>query len=122
LETEEGPAKCLCDDHTWWNDVTDSCMPCDRSCSECESAAADKCTECYEGAELQNNANPSTCDCKPSFSGDPWNCSVMGCDSTCATCNGTEPTNCVTCYSNAERGTDGTCSCKSGYFGSADNC
>lgn len=82
----------------------------DTACSACITAQ-----DCADGQYLSGN-----CDDPNAFSGP----TCLSCATSCATCDGPDANQCLTCRPGSVRGEDGTCStgCPPGQFQSSGSC
>lgn len=116
-----GPSTCesLCPDGFYSDSSTNTCPNCNTACKKCSGPSANECLSCNAGKYLLVQAGTSQCvDSCPSthYPDNDNNC--MPCDTTCATCSGSLPTNCKSC-SLPRYYIDGQCvlQCPGAYFG-----
>jgi hypothetical protein len=92
---------CGCSDGFFLNSVY-KCQPCDYSCLTCTGGAPYECTSCKNLAQLTLTLDGSECQCIPKHVRIPsGGCSYQTCDTTCLTCFGPNPNQCLTCKPSA---------------------
>jgi hypothetical protein len=96
-----------------------NCVPCHETCMTCTGALASQCTSCKLNAKLMGNS-PNQCICKNGFIPTPNSslCSSDNCHATCATCQGTDINECITCKPNSSlfSAAPSYCKCDIGYI------
>ena len=89
-----------CDVDGYYADtLTGHCLRCDMSCKTCSGALNTNCLSCNSGKYLlQANKTCVSCDVDGYYA-DTMTGNCIQCDSTCKTCSGAFPTNCLSCNS-----------------------
>ncbi|CAG9320600.1 unnamed protein product [Blepharisma stoltei] len=90
-----------------------TCKACTNQCDNCSSAQI--CSSCVINADLDSSTKK--CICKSGYAPDNGACSL--CPASCVTCDSL--TNCLTCKNNAAKGSNGICSCNSGFSLNTNN-
>jgi hypothetical protein len=109
--------QCLCPGATFWN-IDKTCQPCSPTCATCTGSQPNMCLTCLDNSNLRNDG---TCACIPGYqltqTSGGFSCTLItSCDSTCQTCSGSLPNNCLTCKSTALLTQNGMCVCPTGFF------
>ncbi|CAG9332943.1 unnamed protein product [Blepharisma stoltei] len=115
-EYYSGTSCMSCKSDCSWCINGNSCNMCnDQLCSQCASLQANDCRECTNNAKFDDS---DLCICNDGYTPNIDTCAL--CDSSCATCSGTNMYQCKSCYSAHYLTSEGICS---GYcaFGCGDS-
>ncbi|XP_037934689.1 furin-like protease 2 [Teleopsis dalmanni] len=108
-------AVCLqvCPDGYYENYDNKTCVPCEANCASCQDRP-DYCTSCEHHLVMHEHKCYSACPLH-TYETEDYNCA--SCHSSCATCNGSAESQCITCRS-GRFAFDGKClnSCPDGYY------
>lgn len=106
---------CYCTENYYTLTTPRNCLPCHSTCFSCFGGLITDCKSCWMNAELLNGGPRAPCRCISAFFPDPDAKSCKPCYASCLTCNGSSPSNCQTCISNATFA-GGNCPCDQGFF------
>ncbi|XP_055845205.1 furin-like protease 2 isoform X2 [Episyrphus balteatus] len=103
----------LCPDGYYENYDNKTCVPCEANCASCQDRP-DYCTSCDHHLVMHEHKCYSACPLH-TYETEDYNCA--SCHSSCATCNGSSESQCITCRS-GRYALDGKClnSCPDGYY------
>jgi len=109
------PGACQCPAGQYYGlNSSFDCRNCSQDCKECADGTTAGCTACMLNASL--TATLGECKCNdgyfPVYSSTPKLC--QGCDTACKTCDGSGPSSCQSCYSNASL-VGSACECDAGF-------
>ncbi|XP_053949686.1 furin-like protease 2 isoform X1 [Anastrepha ludens] len=108
-------AVCLqvCPDGYYENYDNKTCVPCEANCASCQDRP-DYCTSCEHHLVMHEHKCYSACPLH-TYETEDYNCA--SCHSSCATCNGSAESQCITCRS-GRFALDGKClnNCPDGYY------
>ncbi|XP_059222311.1 furin-like protease 2 isoform X2 [Stomoxys calcitrans] len=108
-------AVCLqvCPEGYYENYDNNTCVPCEANCGSCQDRP-DYCTSCEHHLVMHEHKCFSSCPLH-TYETEEYNCA--SCHSSCATCNGSAESQCITCRS-GRFAYDGKClnSCPDGYY------
>ncbi|XP_049311526.1 furin-like protease 2 isoform X2 [Bactrocera dorsalis] len=108
-------AVCLqvCPDGYYENYDNKTCVPCEANCASCQDRP-DYCTSCEHHLVMHEHKCYSACPLH-TYETEDYNCA--SCHSSCATCNGSAESQCITCRS-GRFAYDGKClnNCPDGYY------
>lgn len=117
------PGTCVCPSTHFPSPNSSNCLNCDSTCLSCQGAGPSQCDFCKGSAVISGGGTVGTCICLSTHypSLDSSNC--LPCDSTCATCQSSGPSQCLSCLSVATLSASpvGGCVCPSTHFPSPDS-
>ncbi|XP_012252633.2 furin-like protease 2 isoform X2 [Athalia rosae] len=107
-------AVCLqqCPEGYYENAENGTCVPCEANCASCQDRP-DHCTSCEHHLVMHENKCYAAC---PRYTYETMDYNCAPCHSSCETCNGTGPSQCISCRPGLEF-SEGACrtSCPTGY-------
>ncbi|EAS02591.2 zinc finger lsd1 subclass family protein (macronuclear) [Tetrahymena thermophila SB210] len=74
-----------------------ACKNCDQTCATCQGPYTNDCTSCQGQLYLDTTENKCTATCPLRFFKNTSNNQCSKCDSSCYSCDGTQPFNCLSC-------------------------
>ena len=116
------PGSCACPSTHFPSPNSSNCLICNLTCLSCHGAGPSQCNSCKSAAAISGGGTVGACACLSTHypSSDSSNC--QPCDSTCATCQNSGPSQCLSCLGVATLSSSpGACICPSTHFPSSDS-
>ncbi|EAR91543.2 REJ domain protein (macronuclear) [Tetrahymena thermophila SB210] len=97
----DGNQVCLqCYSGYYYNQPTNECLQCNSQCANCDGPNSNNCLSCNSGLYYQQTTKECVKSCNKNQFPDLVLQQCQLCDSTCATCDGKDSNNCLSCYPN----------------------
>ena len=95
------PSACVCIPGTVPRPTVASCAVenCDVTCLTCAGMGGGQCLSCHGSAVGRTSVFPTDCVCASGYFSNPNAANCSPCDSSCLTCSGSSPFQCLTCAS-----------------------
>ncbi|EAS01028.2 REJ domain protein (macronuclear) [Tetrahymena thermophila SB210] len=94
------PNNCLsCNIGLYYNQTTQQCI-CDPTCQTCDGPSQTNCLSCSSGLYYQQAAKQCVQSCNQNQFPNQQLQQCQSCDQSCASCDGKDPNNCLSCYPN----------------------
>ncbi|EAR82024.2 REJ domain protein (macronuclear) [Tetrahymena thermophila SB210] len=95
------PNNCLsCSLGLYYNQATKSCI-CDATCKTCDGPSQNNCLSCISGLYYQQATKQCVKSCNLNQFPNEVLQQCQACDNTCASCDGNNSNNCLSCYPNS---------------------